>query len=146
MGVRRNARELALQMLYQMDFNGSGVPFWPAEKIAPDARAFSEQLFHGVMQHRPGIDQHIRAAAQHWTFERIAVVDRNILRLAVYELQQMPDTPYRVTLNEAIEIAKKYGSEDSGAFVNGVLDRICRETRPEKAVPSGGSKRVIVHD
>jgi N utilization substance protein B len=129
MGVRRNARELALQMLYQMDFNGSGAPFWPTEKIAPDARAFSERLFHGVMRHRPEIDRVIQAAAQNWLFERIAHVDRNILRLAVYELQQMPDIPHRVTLNEAIEIAKKYGSEDSGAFVNGVLDRICQETR-----------------
>jgi len=131
MGIRRNARELVLQMLYQMDFNDEGgalpSPFWPQETIAPSARDFSEQLLQGVIGHRSDIDQTIRDVAQHWSFERIAAVDRNILRLAVYELLHLPEVPRCVTLNEAIEMAKKYGGENSGAFVNGILDRIHRD-------------------
>ncbi len=143
MGIRRNARELALQMLYQMDCNRDETvppsPFWQKEKIVPDARDFSAKLLRGVIQHRPEIDQVIRASAEHWSFERMAAVDRNILRLAVYELLHLPEIPHRVTLNEAIEIAKKYGSEDSGAFVNGVLDRIHQDISRSRVAPHEGT-------
>jgi N utilization substance protein B len=129
MTVRRRAREIALQVLYQLEI-GQGVPqealtvyfenFRPSEK----AREFCQRLIEGVSHHREEIDRLIEENAENWTLRRMAVVDRNILRVATFELMHCPDIPFKASLNEAIELAKKYGNEDSGAFINGILDKV----------------------
>ena len=129
MTVRRRAREIALQVLYQLDI-GQGDPrevlgvyfenFRPSEK----AREFCWRLIEGVSQHREGIDRLIEENAENWTLKRMAVVDRNILRVATFELMHCPDIPFKASLNEAIELAKKFGNDDSGAFINGILDKV----------------------
>jgi len=130
---RRQARELALQILYQGD--AGGVPleenlagFWESQGMpAPDIRAFAEELVRGADRHREGIDGRILAVSEHWDPARMAAIDRTILRLAIFELLHRDDIPPKVSINEYIEIAKKFSTEDSGSFVNGILDRIWRE-------------------
>jgi N utilization substance protein B len=94
-----------------------------------DELTFTERIVRGVVQHRDGIDQRITDSSTNWRVQRMALVDRNILRIAVYELVYLPEIPPRVILNEAIEIAKRYGTADSGAFINGILDRIANQVR-----------------
>lgn len=127
MGVRRRGRELALQMLYQHELSGATVEemaarFEDLEQAPPAAREFAVALVRGVIAHRDEIDRFVGEQAEHWRLERMATVDRNILRLAIYELLFHPDTPPAVVIDEAVELAKRFGSEQSGPFVNGVLD------------------------
>ena len=130
---RRQAREFALQILYQGRTGGvpletSIASFWESQGLpAPDIQAFAEELVRGADLHRPGIDERIAAVSEHWDPARMAAIDRTILRLAVFELLHRDDIPPKVSINEYIEIAKKFSTEDSGAFVNGILDRIWRE-------------------
>lgn len=140
MGARRKGREAALQMLYQMDVGGSGAEdairaYWAhlGENEGGDTSAdasdagmveFANMLVRGFAAHHARIDETIRNVSHHWRLERMTRVDRNILRLATFELLELTDVPRRVTLNEAIELAKRFGSEGSAGFVNGVLDRI----------------------
>jgi len=128
-GKRTRARERALQALYQIDVAASDIDdalarFWrsfePAER---EVQEFAEQLVRGVHRERHSLDERIEAASTNWRVDRMARIDRNALRLAVFELVH-GDAPVKVIINEAIELGKKYGSESSGAFVNGVLDRI----------------------
>jgi N utilization substance protein B len=91
-----------------------------------DARRFAEELVRGTLEHLSDIDEAIRASSTNWRLERMGRVDRAVLRLATHELLHRPDTPARVVLNEAVELAKRFGAEDSGAFVNGVLDHLAR--------------------
>jgi N utilization substance protein B len=136
MGRRRKSREVALQFLYQLDLRGEDDPvpheedFWARHPVDPDARAFAEALVRGTKAHQPKIDQLIAQCAERWDLERMAAVDRNLLRLAVYELLFEAETPPKVVLNEAVEIAKKFGTRESSRFVNGVLDRVHRELHP----------------
>ncbi len=136
MGRRRKAREVALQFLYQLDQTGVEDPapfeddFWDRHPVDPDARAFAQALVRGAKAQQPKIDALIAESTEHWALERMAVVDRNILRMAVYELLCEPAVPGKVAINEAIEIAKKFGTAESSRFINGVLDRIHRELRP----------------
>ena len=130
-GSRSRARERALQALYQVDLAGAEpldalVNAWKSEEESPDAEslAFAEELVKGVCAHLAEIDQRIEATSHHWRVERMAKVDRNVLRLAVFELTLTPATPRKVVLNEAVELAKTFGSEESGAFINGILDKI----------------------
>ncbi|HUC44892.1 MAG TPA: transcription antitermination factor NusB [Candidatus Sulfotelmatobacter sp.] len=131
MGQRRRARECALQMLFQIDMAG-GAPaevypdFWREHEVEPEVREFAQGLVDGVIGRRADLDETIAATAAHWRIERMAVVDRNILRMAVYELKHEPETPPAVVLDEAIEVAKKFGSDQSSAFINGILDAIRR--------------------
>lgn len=131
MSLRRKGRELALQVLFQWDIHGeiSGwlEGFWEQNKAHPEARAFADRLVHGVIDHVRDLDATIGKYAEHWTVARMAHIDRSVLRIAVYEFLFVEDIPARVTLNEAIEIVKVFGDEQSGAFVNGILDRILRE-------------------
>ena len=125
MGTRREARELALQALYQLDLTGEedagvGAHFGGS----PEAIAFARELIDGVRSERDRIDELITAASQHWRLPRLSRVDLSLLRLSTYELLACPDIPASVTIDEAIEIARRFGSEDSAAFVNGVLDAI----------------------
>lgn len=136
MGRRRKARELALQFLYQLDQTGADDPepfeeeFWRRHPVDEDARAFATSLVRGAKAQRAKVDAVIAESAEHWDLERMAVVDRNILRMAVYELLYEPSVPAKVAINEAIEIAKKFGTAESSRFINGVLDRVHRELRP----------------
>lgn len=131
MGFRRKAREMALQLLFQIDFTGDHIAippsFWTENESLPQVKAFTEILVQGVLKHLSEIDPIIEKYTQHWSRDRMAAIDRNILRFAIFELLYLKEIPPKVTINEAIEIAKKYGSEDSGAFVNGILDRIHRD-------------------
>ena len=147
MGLRRRAREYALQFLFQYDITRepqaestrpvsppgpipmpSDQPGCPSSMsdLPEDVRPFVEQLVSGVMAQLPELDATLQRATEHWSVERMAVVDRNVLRCALYELLFLEQIPAKVTMNEAIEIAKAYGSDESGAFVNGILDRIMK--------------------
>ena len=129
MGSRRLGRERALQALYALDLNPMDASrfletFWENNPSLADARAFAGQLIDGVIAHRADLDDLIKSKAQHWALSRMALVDLNLIRLAAYELLYRDDIPKKVIINEAVEIAKKFGSEDSAAFVNGILDEI----------------------
>jgi len=116
-------------MLFQIDMAG-GAPadvyphFWREHATELPVKAFAEGLVEGVMRERANLDRIIAGSADNWRIERMAVVDRNILRVAVYELAWLPDTPPVVVLDEAIEVGKKFGSEQSGSFINGILDAV----------------------
>lgn len=131
MGFRRKSRELALQMLFHLDVNSDQLnwrkQFWALHPAPADIKTFAEQLVDGVLEHKEEIDRLIQKHALNWTLYRMSIIDRNILRCAVYELMSMSDIPAKVTMNEAIEIAKRYSDEESGAFVNGILDHILKE-------------------
>lgn len=131
MGFRRKSRELALQMLFQLDVNSDGPnwrkQFWALHPAPAEVKTFAEQLVDGVLEHKEEIDHLIQKHAVNWTINRMSIIDRNILRCAVYELMRLSDIPAKVTMNEAIEIAKRYSDEESGAFVNGILDHIVKE-------------------
>jgi transcription antitermination protein NusB len=136
MGRRRKAREVALQFLYQLDLGGDADPtpheteFWARHALDDDARAFADELVRGTKRNQGKIDSLIAQVTEHWDLDRMAVVDRNILRVAVYELLWHADVPPKVAINEAIEIAKKFGTQESSRFINGILDRINKELRP----------------
>ena len=129
MGARREGREAAVQFLYQRDLNAGAdaetvEQFWELRPAAKKVRDFGMALAEGVLARQAEIDERIRLTSSNYDLHRIAAVDRNILRIAVYEMLFCPDVPPVVSINEAIEIAKRFGSEDSGRFVNGILDRI----------------------
>lgn len=134
MGVRRRGRELALQLLYQRELAGGEVDALAAsssdlQEVPPAAREFASALLRGVIAHLAEIDRELTGQADNWRLERMAAVDRNILRLAMFELLHEPDTPVSVVIDEAIELAKRYGSERSSQFVNGVLDAFAQRVR-----------------
>lgn len=132
---RRKAREYALQILFQAEFAGTGrevLPpddFWSGKdrKEKDDLKEFADDLVKGTMENIKEIDRVIQEAAEHWDMKRMAAVDRNILRFAVYEILYRQDIPPAVTMNEALEIAKKYSSLESVPFINGLLDKIARD-------------------
>jgi len=143
LGKRRQAREIAAQFLYQHDLNSGAVDesltlFWQAQhEIAEPTRKFAEELIHGAVEHRDAIDEKIKKYTEHWELQRIAAVDRNILRLGIYEMLYRDDIPPVVSINEAVDIAKKFSTKESGAFVNGILDRLRADlTRPART-PAG---------
>jgi N utilization substance protein B len=154
MGQRREARELAVQFLFQHDMNppenleealshfwssqqataiaeekgtanwGQKVELPPATAGELTTRLFADKLIRGVLEHRADLDTRISQHAENWDIHRMAVVDRNILRLAIYEMLHRDDIPPVVSINEAVDIAKKFSTQDSGKFVNGILDKI----------------------
>jgi N utilization substance protein B len=154
MGKRREARERAVQFLFQHDLNPPGQldealdHFWNSQRAAAladekgpatwgetntlppptaeeaETRLFADPLIRGTLEHRDELDAEIKKYAQNWDLHRMAAVDRNILRLAIYEMLHREDIPPVVSINEAVDIAKKYSTEDSGKFVNGILDKI----------------------
>ena len=134
MRKRTQARECALQILYQLDitkndYRDSLKLYWQNQEELPadDIREFAESLVKGVMDNIATLDETISKYATNWQINRMAIVDRNILRIATYELLFLKDIPPKVSINEAIDIAKKYGEKDSGKFVNGILDKINKE-------------------
>jgi len=137
-GVRKRtrARELALQALYLIDVRGRGTQldvaiFLESETNDPDVLDFARALVGGCSLQRDALDEKIAAVAENWHIHRMAVVDRNVLRIGTYELMCMDDIPPKVTINEAIDLAKRYSTADSGAFVNGILDKLRTQLCPE---------------
>jgi N utilization substance protein B len=135
MNRRREAREIAFRATYQSDVTGEPIDRCLREIVdeAPvrdDVKEFASLLVRTVAQHKDEIDAAVSRIAKNWSLGRMAATDRSIIRLSAAELLYHADTPTRVALDEAIEIAKKYGMETSGSFVNGILDRIAHEARP----------------
>ncbi|MHC1727075.1 MAG: transcription antitermination factor NusB [Syntrophobacteraceae bacterium] len=140
MGQRRKSREVALQMLYQLEMTGlaphevielfyelaSGDEDKKAD-IPISARPFAEKIVSGVYLHRDEIDKMIVAASENWRIERMSIIDRNVLRIAVFEMLYCLEIPPKVSINEAIDLGKTFGSPDSGAFINGILDHLLPE-------------------
>ena len=147
MRKRTQARELALQILYQVDMTSRDIhdvleDFWrdradflltkkekessEQDREDVEVREYTEELVHGVLKNLDAIDKIIVRFAENWTMNRMAYVDRNILRLSTYELLHSEDIPVKVAINEAVELAKRFGEEDSSKFVNGILDRIAK--------------------
>ncbi len=134
---RTKAREEALKLLYQLDITGEDCDpvldgFFTDRKPEPAVAEFCSRLVRGTRANLARLDTAISRAAENWEIERMAVVDRNILRMATYELFFCPDIPAKVVLNEAVELAKRYGDSESGGFVNGVLDEINKENERER--------------
>jgi len=134
MGTRTKARECAFQMLYQWDITREPMDrvaglFWQVRTSTPETQAMAERLARGGQAEVERLDEAITAASTNWRFERIAAVDRNILRIAAYELMKEPETPSKVIIDEAVEMAKRFGEADSPPFVNGVLDAVMRKVR-----------------
>lgn len=134
MGARTSGRQAALQMLFGVDGSPSVSAektirtFWREFEADPEGRPYADSLVRGVLANLQRVDEVIRMSSTNWRLERMARVDRNLLRIAAYELLELPSVPRAVILDEAIEMAKVFGSEDSGSFVNGVLDRVAEET------------------
>lgn len=133
MGKRRRSREFALQVLYQIEITKQNAlqamgqlreHFFTEE----GEDEFARRIIQGVTEHRKEIDQMIEERSEHWRLDRMTIIDRNILRMAIFELLHCNDVPPKVTLNEAIDLGKRFGSEESGSFINGILDRIQNET------------------
>ena len=128
-GARSTAREAALQLLYALEASGETEAhvlrtFWYETPGDPEGRPYAEELFSGTLARLAEIDDRIREASDNWRVERMSRVDRNILRLGACELVAFHDVPVKVVINEAVELAKRFGTAESSAFVNGVLDRI----------------------
>jgi len=137
MGKRRKAREAALKILYMTDITKEDPDealdlFWLEREVHPEVKGFTEELVFGTIHHLSEIDHLLRECSEHWSLDRMNVVDRNILRAAIFEICFLDDIPSNVTINEAIEIAKKFGTEDSAHFVNGILDRAKREVESKR--------------
>jgi N utilization substance protein B len=131
MGARHSGREAALQMLFQIEASGASAEqaielFWRsfAADADPEGRTYADQAVHGVSATLEAIDKNIADASAHWRIERMTRVDRNVLRLGTWELAHRLDVPRAVVLDEAVELAKAFGTDDSSAFVNGVLNKI----------------------
>jgi len=136
MGNRHKAREFTLQILYQIDAIGTPIEeamhyFWLEIQVPGEVREFSDRLLRGVMENKDRIDQLLAGYSENWSLERMNGVDRNVLRIATYEVLYCDEIPKNVTINEAVEIGKRFGSEDSGAFINGIIDKIARDYKHE---------------
>lgn len=132
MGARSGAREAALQLLFGIETSGATADqaifdFWREMPGDPEGRDYADEIVRGVYADREATDALIRAASTNWRLERMTRVDRNLLRMGAWELRAHPETPRAVIIDEAVELAKRYGTEDSSAFVNGVLERIAND-------------------
>jgi transcription antitermination factor NusB len=137
MGTRRRARELAIQVLFHMEYN-PGDPGESFERVCDsfgppkEVRAYSRDVVVGVWENKADLDRLIRRSSKNWRVERMSRVDRNILRIAIYEVVYRKDVPPKVSIDEAVELGKRYGTEESGAFINGILDHIYNELKVEE--------------
>ena len=138
MALRRKAREFALQMLFQWEM-GKQEPgqiesnFWKSARAEKHTRSFANQLFEGAVGEIADLDPLIASHSEHWRLERVAAIDRAILRLAIHELRS-GKTPHKVVINEAVELAKKFSSEDAAPFINGILDAIYKATQTSTGI------------
>jgi len=136
-GTRRKSREIAIQILYQLEINEADIEdavdtYWDAYQPSGDLKEFSSHILHGVFMHHREIDTIIGKTSNHWSLSRMPAVDRSILRAAIFEILYCPDIPLKVTIDEAIELAKKFGTEKSSAFVNGILDKVAHQFPDKK--------------
>ena len=145
MGVRRRGREYALQMLYAMDL--SGYPpdqvfagFYAIQDLNRDAFYYARRLVDGVHSHLEEIDTALARYAEHWKIHRMAAVDRNLLRLGLYELMFVREIPFPIIINEALEIVKEFSDQEGTQFLNGILDAARKEFRPEETGPRARKK------
>ena len=134
MGKRRSARELALKFLYQAEFNSDSPdseldPFFERANVSEEIQNFTQTLIKNLLIHEKEVDDLLKKISSKWAPDRMAVIDKNILRLGICELLFDPTTPPKVVINEAVEIAKKFGTEESPDFINGILDKIFRGSR-----------------
>lgn len=132
MGARRSGREAALQMLFQLEASSERATrvielFWRSFEADPEGRPYADEIVTGLETRLGDVDKLITAASNNWRLERMSRVDRNLLRMSTWELLVKKDVPRAVVIDEAVELAKSYGTEDSSAFVNGVLDRIAND-------------------
>jgi len=139
MGKRRSSRELVIKFLYLVEMNEGDVEaqrleFWERNPCQPDIQGFADEILNNIFQHRHDIDSCVERFSENWTMSRMAVIDRNVLRLATSEILFSKTVPPKVVIDEAVEIAKRFGSGDSPQFINGILDRILREN-PTDLVP-----------
>jgi transcription antitermination factor NusB len=146
---RTRARELALQFLYQLDLRGDDLlpearDFVTAEERDGETTRFALRLVEGTHEHKIEIDKVIQGVAQNWNISRMAVVDRNVLRLSTFELLHCQDIPPKVAINEAIELGKRYSTQNSGAFINGILDKIMNRARTPAAGEEGEPATALV--
>jgi N utilization substance protein B len=136
--VRRESREKVFQTLFMMDVRGVGpdeaIPLFALASQPPSDPEYYNNAVWGVWKHREEVDDLLRQATEHWRLERMALVDRNILRLGAYEICHSTDVPYVVAINEAVDLGKRYGSEESGAFINGILDKIAEILLKKKGI------------
>ena len=145
MGQRRKAREGALQILYQLEFDEATAreaveSFWKHRRAPAETRDYSRWLVEGILARRADIDDALQSVSEHWRIARMALIDRNILRLAAYELLHADSIAPAIVINEAIEIAKKYSGPEAATFVNGVLDAL------RKKIQAGArSEREVKH-
>ena len=140
MGKRRKARESTLQILFQLEFDDTQPEktidsFWLNQKATKEIREHSRWLVEGIRLHRESIDRLIQSVSANWRVSRMAIVDRNVLRIAVFELLHGEEIAPAIVINEAIEIAKKYSSEEGATFVNGILDAVRKEIQKMKNLP-----------
>lgn len=142
MGRRRRARECALQVLFELEFNATDDPgavlrdFWAHRQALPESREYADWLVRTISEHKKDIDDMIQSVSRNWRLDRMGAIDRNILRIAAAELLHEPTLTPAIVINEAVEIAKRYGGEESADFVNGVLDAVSRKVSasPRKKV------------
>ena len=139
MGKRRRARESAIQILFQLEFNDAQPEkilerFWEDKRCPEEIKNYTGWLVRGILAHRDEIDQLIQSASEHWRISRMAVVDRNVLRMAVFELLHEKELAPAIVIDEAIEIARKYSSGEAATFVNGILDAINKKLNLGKDV------------
>jgi len=140
MGKRRKARESTLQILFQLEFHDTKPEdvidsFWKNKKATKEIKEHSRWLVEGILSHRESIDRLIQSVSANWRITRMAIVDRNVLRIAVFELLHGEDLAPAIVINEAIEIAKKYSSEEGATFINGILDAARKEIQEMKNLP-----------
>jgi len=138
MGSRRKARECALQILFQLEFSPDRLEeilqdYWSAQPVKPEIKEYATWLVEGIKQHKVEIDQTIEKASEHWRLDRMAMVDRNILRMAVFELIFEKNLPPPIIIDEAIEVARKYSGQEAAVFVNGILDGIYKSLPEDRA-------------
>jgi N utilization substance protein B len=136
---RHMARELVLQLLYQRELAGkdgdaadSPEALLEGKHLTGSAGEFCEALVYGVVEHVQELDDIIEPYCEHWSIDRMGVVDRNILRIGVFEIRFMDDIPFKVSIDEEVEVAKLFGSDDSGSFINGILDSIAKDLKIDK--------------
>jgi len=146
MGRRRRARETALQVLYELEFNDAGqdailLRRKTEEAAKPEESAYTDWLVRGVSDRKDEIDGLIQKAARHWRVARMGLIDRNILRLSVYEMLEEKTLVPAIVINEAVDIARSYGGDESAAFVNGVLDAVRKDRFGEAATSSPTEKK-----
>ena len=134
MGKRRTARELALKFLYQTEFNSNSPDselnsFCDRANVSEEVQNFTQALIKNILFHKKEVDELLEKISANWTPDRMAVIDKNILRLGICELLFDPTTPPKVVINEAVEIAKKFGTEESPDFINGILDKVYKDSK-----------------